>query len=284
MEVLVSKGFVVLAQNNKSVDYIQQAYALALSIKSTQSDVTNISLVTNNRVPKKYKSVFDKIIPIPWNDDAVKTQWKIQNRWKLYHASPYYETIVLDADMLLLEDIGVWWAYCSNFDIRFCSKITNYKLEHVIDTVHRKTFIANNLPNVYHALHYFKKSDQAGDFYKVLAYVVNNWELCYGKFAPLEYQNWLSMDVACAVAIELAGVQDIIDTNSPLQFTHMKSPIQGWTVNPESWQDMVPHYLTSKGKLVVGNIDQGKLFHYVEKNFVTNTLITDLEALANGKS
>ena len=129
MEVLVSKGFVVLAQNNKSVDYIQQAYALALSIKSTQSDVTNISLVTNNRVPKKYKSVFDKIIPIPWNDDAVKTQWKIQNRWKLYHASPYYETIVLDADMLLLEDIGVWWAYCSNFDIRFCSKITNYKLE-----------------------------------------------------------------------------------------------------------------------------------------------------------
>jgi hypothetical protein len=92
------------------------------------------------------------------------------------------------------------------------------------------------------------------------------------------------MDVACAVAIELAGVQDIIDTNSPLQFTHMKSPIQGWTVNPESWQDMVPHYLTSKGKLVVGNIDQGKLFHYVEKNFVTNTLILDLEALANGKS
>jgi len=283
MEVLVSKGFVVLAQNNKNGDYIRQAYALALSIKSTQIDVTNISLVTNNRVPKKYKAVFDKIIPIPWNDDAKNTQWKIENRWKLYHASPYYETIVLDADMLLLEDISTWWTYCANFDIRFCSKITNYKLENVIDTVHRKTFVANNLSNVYHALHYFKKSKKVAEFYKILEFVVSNWELCYGKFAPLEYQNWLSMDVACAVAIELAGVRDIIDTNSPLQFTHMKSPIQGWTINPESWQDMVPHHLTSNGKLVVGNIAQDKLFHYVEKNFVTDTLLTELEELANVK-
>jgi hypothetical protein len=283
MEAQVSKGFVVLAQNNKTVDYIKQAYALALSIKSTQTDVTNISLVTNNRVPKKYKSVFDKIIPIPWDDDAKNTQWKIENRWKLYHASPYYETIVLDADMLLLEDIGLWWAYCGNFDIKFCSKIINYKLENVIDTVHRKSFVINQLSNIYHALHYFKKSDEAGNFYKVLAYVVNNWELCYGKFAPAEYQTWLSMDLACAVAIELSGLQNTVDINSPLQFTHMKTPIQGWTITPESWQDMVSHYLTSTGKLVVGNIVQDKLFHYVEKNFITDNLLMELEELANGK-
>jgi hypothetical protein len=283
MEVLVSKGFVVLAQNNKNVDYIKQAYALALSIKSTQADVTNISLVTNNKVPKKYKSIFDKIVPIPWNDDAKGTQWKIENRWKLYHASPYYETIVLDADMLLLEDIGTWWNYCSNFNIRFCSKITNYKLENIIDTIHRKTFVANKLSNVYHALHYFKKSDEADEFYKVLAYVVSNWELCYGKFAPDEYQNWLSMDLACAIAIEIMGLHNIVDINSPLQFTHMKTPIQGWTITPESWQDMVSHYLTSTGKIVVGNISQDKLFHYVEKNFITDNLLEELEELANGK-
>lgn len=279
----MSKGFVVLAQNNKNVDYVKQAYALALSIKSTQLNVTNISLVTNNRVPKKYKAVFDKIIPIPWNDDATKTQWKIENRWKLYHASPYYETIVLDADMLLLEDIKLWWDYCSNFNIRFCSTITSYKLENVIDTIHRKSFIANNLPNVYHALHYFKKSNDVADFYKVLEFVVNNWELCYGKLAPNEYQNWLSMDLACAIAIEITGLRDIIDVNSPLQFTHMKSPIQGWTITPESWQDMVSHHLTSTGKLIVGNTAQDKLFHYVEKNFITDNFLRELEELANGK-
>jgi hypothetical protein len=184
---------------------------------------------------------------------------------------------------MLLEDTSTWWEYCANFNIRFCSKITNYKLENVIDTVHRKTFVANSLPNVYHALHYFKKSDEAGDFYKVLAYVVSNWELCYGKFTPNEYQNWLSMDVACAIAIELSGLYNIIDINSPLQFTHMKSPIQGWSIIPESWQDIVSHYLTSAGKLVVGNISQDKLFHYVAKDFITDNLLSELEELANGK-
>lgn len=280
----MSKGFVVLAQNNGTVDYIKQAYALALSIKSSQKEITNISLVTNDKVPKKYKSVFDKIIPIPWNDDAVETQWKIENRWKLYHASPYYESIVLDVDMLLLEDISGWWEYCGNFNIRFCSKITNYKLENVVDTVHRKSFVANKLPNVYHALHYFKKSDEAANFYKVLEYVVNNWAFCYGQIAPNEYQNWLSMDLACAVAIELSGMQELIDINSPLQFTHMKTPIQGWSVTPESWQDMIAWHLTPAGKLVVGNISQDKLFHYVEKNFITDNLLLELKELINAKS
>jgi len=282
MEVAVSKGFVVVAQNT-DIDYVQQAYALALSIKMSQLEVSNISVITNDIVPDEYQSVFDKIIPIPWNDDATKSQWKIENRWKLYHASPYYETIVLDADMLLLEDVGLWWEYCSNFDIRFCSKITNYKLENIIDTIHRKTFVANSLPNVYHALHYFKKTKDVEDFYKVLEFVVNNWEFCYSKFAPSEYQNWLSMDLACAIAIEIAGIQNIIDVNSPMQFTHMKSPIQGWSINPERWQDMVPHYLTSTGKLVVGNISQDKLFHYVEKDFITDNLLLELEEMANGK-
>ena len=48
------KGFVVLAQNNTTVDYIKQAYALALSIKNSQKEITKISLVTNDKVPKKY--------------------------------------------------------------------------------------------------------------------------------------------------------------------------------------------------------------------------------------
>ena len=63
----------------------------------------------------------------------------------------------------------------------------------------------------------------------------------------------------------------------------MKSPIQGWSIIPESWQDIVSHYLTSTGKLVVGNIAQDKLFHYVEKDFITDNLLLELEELADGK-
>jgi hypothetical protein len=283
MEVRVSKGFVVLAQNTKDINYVQQAYALALSIKHSQSVVKDITLITNDKVPVKYRKAFDQIVPIPWTDDATPSKYVAEQRWKIYHASPYDETIVLDTDMLLLDDISSWWNYCSNFDIKFCSRIKNYKLETVVDTYHRKAFIANNLTSPYIALHYFKKTDTAHEFYKVLEFVINNWEWCWGVFTPKERQNWLSMDLAVAIAIEISGQQDrAIDLLSPLEFTHMKTPLQGWDISPVSWQDTVPHYFNNNGELVVGNIKQDKLFHYVEKNFITDKILTRLEELANG--
>lgn len=283
MEVLVSRGFVVLAQNTINNNYIKQAYALALSIKFSQQHITSISLITNDNVPEQYISVFDNIIPIPWNDSAEGKEWKVENRWKIYHCSPYDETIVLDADMLLLEDITKWWEYCSNYDIKFCSRIKNYKLEPIIDIVHRKAFISNNLSNPYFALHYFKKSDVAHQFYKVLEFISHNWEWCYTTFAPNEYQNWLSMDLSAAIAIEIMGLNEtILDVNAPLEFVHMKSKIQGWTFVPVSWQDAVHGILNKNGDLIVGNIKQSKLFHYVESDFITDTLLKQLEELCNG--
>jgi hypothetical protein len=99
----------------------------------------------------------------------------------------------------MLDDITDWWDYCSHYDIKFCSRIKNYKLETITqDTVHRRAFIDNVLTNPYFALHYFKKSDRATEFYKALEFVCNNWEWAYTQFAPVSYQNWLSMDLASA--------------------------------------------------------------------------------------
>jgi len=280
MEVTVSKGFLIFAQNT-DIDYVKQAYALALSIKHSQPTINNVSLVTNSVVPEKYRKVFDQIIPIPWFKADGNSLLAAEHRWQLYHASPYSETIVLDADMLLLEDIASWWDYCSPYDVKFCSKINNYKLENIlVDTFHRKTFIANKLTNPYFALHYFKKGDKAHEFYKVLEFVINNWEWCNTKFAPELYQEWPSMDLATAIAIEITGTHDeVIDNCSPLSFIHMKIPLQGWTMMSNSWQDTVPFVLNSKGELIVGNIKQTKLFHYVEKNFITSDILTRLENL-----
>jgi hypothetical protein len=279
----VSKGFVVLAQNNKTVDYITQAYALALSIKASQHENNSISLITNDPVPKKYQKIFDQIIPIPFNDDASDTDWKVENRWKIFHATPYDETIVLDVDMLLLEDISGWWTYCSNYDIKFCSRIRNYKLEEVYDTVHRRAFIANNLPNVYFGLHYFKKTQPAYDFYKVLEFVCNNWEWSYDHFAVKEYQKWLSMDLTAAIVVDMMGLTETaLDKNSPLEFIHMKVPLLGWSTGTVNWSSTVPVNLTSTGHLEVANIRQHKLFHYVEKDFITKSILKKLEAAANG--
>ncbi len=276
----MSKGFLVLANNTTDVNYVNQAYALALSIKHSQKGVTNISLVTNNKVPKKYKDVFDQIIEIPWVDETATSRYAAEHRWKLYHVSPYEETIVLDADMLLLEDVSTWWQYCGNFDVKFCNQITNYKLEKTVDTFYRKVFISNGLTNPYFGLHYFKKSRAAWEFYKTLEFVCNNWIHCYSIFTKVDTQGWLSMDLAVAIAIEITGNYEYaMDTSSPLEFIHMKTQVQGWDLNPATWQDTVPFVLNTKGELIVGNIKQSKLFHYVEKNFLSKHIISRLEKL-----
>jgi hypothetical protein len=282
MEITVSKGFVVLAKNTDDTDYVKQAYALALSIHATQSE-TAISIITNDNVPEEYQEVFDQIIPIPWEDQK-SSRYVAEHRWKIYHVTPYDETIVLDSDMLLIEDISQWWDYCSNHNLKFCSRIKNHKNDITIDTVHRKTFIVNKLTSPYFALHYFKKTTPAYEFYKVLEFVCNNWEWCYTQFAPEEYQNWLSMDLATAIAVEITGQYDsVMDAVNPMEFVHMKTGIQGWDMAHSSWQDAVPFLLNSRGELVVGNIKQPKLFHYVEKSFLSKKIIARLEGIANGK-
>jgi hypothetical protein len=285
MENILSKGFLVLAENSKNGNYVEQAYALALSIKHSQKEIKAISLLTNDKVPKKYQHVFDNIIPIPWQTAPDESRYKAENRWKFIHVSPYEETIVLDTDMLFLDDISDWWNYLKDHEVKFCNRIRNHKLEVIEkDLIHRRVFVENQLTSPYFACHYFKKSTKAFEFYKTLEFVCNNWEWCYSKFASVWYQDRLSMDLAAAITIEITGQHEtVIDKVNPMEFVHMKTGIQNWDMIQDSWQDAVPFLLNSRGELIVGNIKQPKLFHYVEKSFMSKKILTRLESIVNGK-
>ena len=57
----MSKGYMLVALGN---DYVEQACLCAASIKKTQ-DISNVSIMTNDAIPTKYKNLFDKIIEVP---------------------------------------------------------------------------------------------------------------------------------------------------------------------------------------------------------------------------
>ena len=56
----MSKGYIVIAQNNDTTDYLEQAYALALNLKLTQSIVNNLTVCvdakTKNLLHKNTKT------------------------------------------------------------------------------------------------------------------------------------------------------------------------------------------------------------------------------------
>jgi hypothetical protein len=272
----VNRGFLVVAQNS-DVDYVRQAYALALSIKSTQPTINNISIVTNDLVPEEYQSVFDRIIPIPFGDHAADKKWKVENRWKLYHASPYDETIVLDTDMLVLNNIENAWKFVESHNLFFTSVVKNYKGNTVVDTVYRKTFIENNLPNLYSGMFYFKKSADTEQFFKILEFITFNWQRIYFDNIPKYTQKFFSFDVSVSIAAKILGIDDnIVHTHSPFYFTHMKPALQGWEPSPGSWLTQTLVHFNENKELFLNNIKQTGIFHYVEDEFLTNDIIEKL--------
>jgi hypothetical protein len=265
----MTKGIVVLAQNNATDNYVEQAALLAMSLH-TYNDVP-ISLITNDQVPKEYVSLFDKIIPIPFGDSAKVSDWKIENRWKIYHASPYDETIVMDTDMLVLQNIDVWWDFLSNYEVFYTSNVLTYKGETANTSYYRKTFIDNELPNLFCGLHYFKKSDFAQQFYTWLELVVNNWETFYEQqLLASSRPKHVSMDVCTAIVTKILDCESVI-TNKVAKFpsfTHMKPYCQGWHTVQTSWQDQIGVYISKDGSTKLGNYAQTGILHYTEKDFV----------------
>lgn len=275
----MNKGFLIFAQDAAIKKYTKCAYALALSIKKCMPNAS-ISIVTDNQLPQKYKLVFDNVIPTPWRDfsQTTSTTYKTEDRWKLYHCSPYDETIVLDADMLVLSNLDHWWDYLEKYQVFLTSSVKDYRSNNVIGRYYRKTFDANNLPDFYSGVMYFKKCDFAKEFFKWVEDINNNWQLYYGKFVSQNYPKVPSMDVSVSLAAKILNCEnDISHQGSLVTFTHMKSYIQGWELASDSWQDSVGAYFNSNCELKIGNYQQYGVFHYTEYSFLNDTMINQLE-------
>jgi len=287
---MTTKGYVILAQNNSSNDYVRMAYVLALSIKLTQKEITSVCLITDvpDAVPHHCNKVFDHVIQIPWYDDALNSEWKIENRWKIYYITPYDETILLDADMLFLSNVDNRWKFLNkNYDLFITSDVLTYRNELVIDNYYRKAFVENKLPNTYSAFTYFKKSKLADEFWLLVDIIYKNWQEFYNRFLPNYKPTHLSMDVVFALAVKILDIEDQITTPFTYPtFIHMKSRIQNWGNISNEWTESITPYISNEGKLKIGNFQQTGIFHYTEKKFlnrhVENVYRTIYEERLNG--
>jgi len=273
----MNRGHVFIAQNS-SVDYVRQACALALSIKKFNLVENKTCIITNDPIPSDYVHAFDYVVPIPWGDKAAESSWKIENRWKIIHATPFKENIVYDADMLLLNSNDHWWQYFDKKDLVFTSTVTTYRNDVVNSDFYRKTFTANQLPSIYVGAFYFRKTAKAFEFFKWLDIITNNWQAFYKEFLPNQPQKFCSIDVNAALAIKFMDcLEEVAVPNAVVpSFTHMKPAIQGWKENPMRWTHVLGSYFDDDCNLIVGNVKQQGLFHYVEEEFLTDDILSKL--------
>jgi hypothetical protein len=267
----MSKGHVFFAQNSNA-DYVTQAYALALTIKHHNKEHNQTCIITNDTVPEEYRHAFDHVIDIPWGDSAKDSIWKIENRWKIIHATPFKESIVYDTDMLLLSSNDHWWQHLQSKDVALTKNVIDYKGRQINNDFYRKTFTEHNLPNVYMGVHYFKKTKSAFEFYKWLQIITENYIEFYKQFLPNAKQKFCSMDVNASLALMFLNAEEQYTSVIPT-FTHMKPAIQGWSKSPNSWRDVVAFNINNEKQLKVGNFLQNGIFHYTEDDFLTNDIL-----------
>jgi len=281
----MSKGYITIAQNNDQVDYLEQAYALALSLKNSQSQVKDLSVMvdkdTLQRVTSKQRRIFDQVIEMPWQDDAAEADWKVNNKWKVYYATPYDETVLLDSDMVFPTDVSHWWPILAQKEFWSATNVKTYRNDTLNSDLHRKAFTENDLPNIYNAFMYFKKSEVASEIFKLAEIIFHNWERFYHMYLPKSKPKHVSGDVVFALAIKILGYEHLT-TRENIQSlptcVHMKGELQGVNTVGTQWNINLSSHWVSPDNLIVGNFRQTSPFHYVIKDWLTEQNIKFLEA------
>jgi hypothetical protein len=276
----MSFGYLLIISEHDTVDYLNLAYALAISIKNTQKPgYDQVALVTDNKEKvNQLKSswVFDHIIE--WNQE---TFW--DGRSWMNQLSPFDSTVCLDVDMLFMRDYSHWIDYfLENCDLYVANKSYTYRGELVYDPYYRKAFIKNNLPNLYSFYTFFKKdSAMAKDFFELGRQIIKNPIEFTNTFLSEHKPKILGTDEAFALAAKILDIQDQIAY--PLEFprvVHMKPMIQNWPWPADAWSDHIGFYINKRGELKLGNYQQLDIVHYVEKDKINAEVINILEEIA----
>ena len=270
------KGYLTIAQNSEH-DYLTMAYLQALSIKATQKINSYAVLVddeTAAQITDKHRKVFDHVIELP-NDYAKDDSWKLANEWQVWSCTPFKETIKLDSDIILPNNIDHWWRIMQEKDVCCTAQIRNYEGEVSTASNYRKLFIDNNLPNVYSGFTYFRFTKFSMEFFNIVRYVFENWELFRDQILKGCRQDYPTTDEAYAIAALMMGAENCYLPFDIPSFVHMKGAIQGWS-HLTKWTEHL--YAQVDGNtLTVGFNRQTYPFHYVEKGFATEEIIEKYE-------
>lgn len=277
-------GYLIVVSTNAETDYLKLAYALALSIKNTQKPgYDKVALVIDNtKSVEQLKSpwVFDHIIS--WDQE---THW--DGRSWMDQLTPFDYTVCLDADMLFLRDYSHWIDYfVENSQLYIPSKAFTYRGEAITNDYYRKTFTKNQLPNLYSMWTFFKReSPLVQEFFDLGRYILKNpaefSNLYLNKYKP----KTVGTDEAFALSAKILDVESEISYALDfLHVVHMKPMVQNWAWTADKVTEHAGFYFGIHGTLKIGNYQQYGIVHYVEKELITDEIVSMLEEIAWNKT
>ena len=187
----MSKGIIIFAQNNEYVNYAEQACACAGYARKNLSLFDEICLITNTETLKPNKKLinkyFDKVIVSDsFQPDNIRlfkdtthiteyASFKNMGRSEVYKLSPYDETLVIDADYFIMNNVldQVW---DSENDVMINCKYRDVSGRHKENIEYLDNF---SIPMYWATVFYFKKSDFAKNLFTLISHIKYNYKYYY---------------------------------------------------------------------------------------------------------
>jgi len=212
----MSKGVLLFAQNNHSIDYVKQAIFCAKKIKKHLN--LPVAIATDNSSYLKetypyYSRYIDYIIDQEWYDCTQKRtyrdgtmskrdlEWRNHNRSSAYDITPFDETIVMDTDFIIGNSI-LLNAFDTDQEFLIYRHITDLNMDRPDE--HRFNKISDRSVDMYWAtVFYFKKTENMKFFFNVIEHIKENWH-----YYRLMYQipnKTFRNDFAFSIAIHIVN-------------------------------------------------------------------------------
>jgi hypothetical protein len=270
------QGFLTIAVNTDTVDYLRLAYLQALNVKATQkikSFAVIVDTDTATKIQEHHKAVFDYIIEVPASTTG-PYGLEVQAFWQ----TPFKETIKLESDLLLPHSIDHWWTAFRLRDVVLSSGCKDYKQEIATSRRYRKLFDENHLPDVYNGLMYFRFSQTATNFFRKAAQLFDNWDIVKKSLTHCD-DEYPTTDVVYALVANLIGPElCTIPTVEFINFVHMKPAINGYNEDCNFTDVFVTEF--TDGIVRINNVNQYHPLHYYDKKFPTEDMIDYFRSMA----
>ena len=238
MPIIAERGYLIPAINTETTDYVACANRLADTIREWHPDA-NITILTKEM--------------LPYGD-----QGGYANDWQCFQATPYRETIKLEADMWCASPIDHWWRLFEHRDVVISQGCRNFYDQPATSRFYRKIFDNNNFPDTYNAITYWRRSHTAKEFFDLVRNIFQNW---------VNYKTLLkfpeevpSTDVVYAMAAVIMGPERVtLPKGFGPTIVHMKKHMVPIISN--NWTDELVLEHTNPG-IRINTVAQWGLVHY----------------------
>jgi hypothetical protein len=243
-----------MAQNSDKVDYVDCASQLARSIRHFDPDA-EICLLSNTDTPNSglfnyHRAFTNPIIDNPYAND-----------WQVFGASPFRQTIKLEADMIIASDIDHWWTMFEHRDIVISTGARDFYDQQTANRVYRKVFDTNNLPDVYNAITYWRMSETAQEFFRLVRKIFENW----AQYKTLiKFPDEIpSTDLVYAMAAQIIGPERVtLPFVTYPRIVHMKRGII--PIRSDDWTQEITW---ESNPLRINTVAQWGAVHYHQKDW-----------------